>query len=79
MGKPGSFCLRRKIWNVGLVLFLLFAGWTAARAYDAPPPRAARLSYLQGSVTVMRMDNTGQRYGAVEYAAGRGVAGDDRR
>ncbi|HEY6412835.1 MAG TPA: DUF6600 domain-containing protein [Edaphobacter sp.] len=48
-------------WGAGLALTGCFlAGFTAtARAYDTPPPRAARLSYLQGSVTVVRMDNTG--------------------
>ncbi len=48
-------------WGAGLALVcLLFAGLAiTARAYDAPPPRAARLSYLQGGVTVVRMDNTG--------------------
>jgi len=48
-------------WSVGLALLgLVFGALTAtARAYDTPPARAARLSYLQGSVTVVRMDNTG--------------------
>ncbi len=48
-------------WGAGLALVcLLFAGLAiTARASDAPPPRAARLSYLQGNVTVVRMDNTG--------------------
>ena len=50
-----------KDWGAGLALVcLLFGGFaTTARAYDTPPKRAARLSYLQGSVTVVRMDNTG--------------------
>ncbi|HMH14039.1 MAG TPA: DUF6600 domain-containing protein [Edaphobacter sp.] len=39
---------------------LLFGGFAvSAHAYDTAPQRAARLSYLQGSVTVVRMDNTG--------------------
>ncbi len=41
------------------LLLLLFAAWTFdARADDAPAHRAARLSYLQGNVTVDHMDNT---------------------
>lgn len=53
-------CKWRKDLCAGLtLLFLLFAAWTLnARADDAPPPRAARLSYLQGNVTVDHMDNT---------------------
>jgi hypothetical protein len=55
--------LRRGLtgWGAGLALVcLLFAGLAiTARASDAPQPRAARLSYLQGGVTVVRMDNTG--------------------
>jgi FecR protein len=39
---------------------LLFVGLVGARAYDRQSSsRAARLSYLQGSVSVVRMDNTG--------------------
>jgi hypothetical protein len=54
---------RLRLWQGfrGLALVcLLFAGFTAiAHAYDTPPQRTARLSYLQGSVTVVRTDNTG--------------------
>ncbi|HEX4576110.1 MAG TPA: FecR family protein [Edaphobacter sp.] len=50
----------RKHFNVSLFLFLLVStAWTvSARADDAPAHRAARLSYLQGNVTVDHMDNT---------------------
>jgi FecR protein len=50
-----------KGWGAGLTLVcLLFCGFAAtARAYDTRAQRSARLSYLQGSVTVVRMDNTG--------------------
>ena len=54
--------LRGRIgWGAGLALLCLLSGGfgATARAYDARPTRAARLSYLQGSVTVVRMDNTG--------------------
>jgi hypothetical protein len=48
-------------WGIGVALVgLLFAGSSVkAQADDTPPHRTARLSYLQGSVTVERMDNTG--------------------
>jgi hypothetical protein len=56
-----TFALRCK-WRkdlCGVALLLLIAAWTLnARADDAPPQRAARLSYLQGNVTVDHMDNT---------------------
>jgi hypothetical protein len=44
----------------GLALFLLLSsGWALdARADDAPVHRAARLSFLQGDVTVDHLDNT---------------------
>ena len=50
----------RRHFNAGLVLFLLVStAWTVrARADDTPAHRAARLSYLQGNVTVDHMDNT---------------------
>lgn len=47
--------------GVRLVLIgLVLAGAIAkARAYDETPHRAARLSYLEGSVTIERVDNAG--------------------
>jgi hypothetical protein len=50
----------RKRFCAELVLsFLLLSAWTVnVRADDAPAHRAARLSYLQGDVTVDHMDNT---------------------
>src|SRR3979490_171525 len=57
-----TFALRfrwRKGFTPGLVLFLSLAAWpVAARADDAPTHRAARLSFLQGDVTVDHLDNT---------------------
>jgi hypothetical protein len=52
---------RLKAWGAGLALVcLLFGGFAGtARAYDTRAQRTARLSYLQGSVTVVRMDNSG--------------------
>jgi FecR protein len=48
-----------KVWAAGLAC-LLFCGLAAtARAYDVPAQRSVRLSYLQGNVTVSRMDGTG--------------------
>ena len=51
---------RRKVWAAGLAL-LLFCGLASstARAYDTRAQRSARLSYLQGNVTVSRSDGTG--------------------
>jgi hypothetical protein len=52
-------CRWRKDVFAGLALFLVFAAWPLkARADDAPVHRAARLSFLQGDVTVDHMDNT---------------------
>ena len=47
-------------FTVGLaLLFLLSSGWALeVRADDAPTQRAARLSFLQGEVTVDHLDNT---------------------
>jgi hypothetical protein len=61
MGNPAGFGQWRKISSTSIaVLCLLIAGASLpARADDAPPHRAARLSYLQGSVTVEHIDNTG--------------------
>lgn len=68
--------------GVGLALVcLLFAGSSArARASDAPPHRTARLSYLQGNVTVERTDNTGSDPALVNMplpAGVRVVTGED--
>jgi FecR protein len=59
MGNRLGLLWRRRVWGAGLALIcLLFGGFAAtARAYDTRAPRAARLSYLQGSVTVVRMDS----------------------
>ncbi len=66
--------------RVGL-LCLWFAGAaTAAWAYDAPPQRAARLSYLQGSVSVDHMDNTGSEPAQLNMPLAQGLrltTGDD--
>ena len=41
------------------LLFLLLSVWVAkARADDVPKQRAARLSFLQGDVTIDHLDNT---------------------
>lgn len=57
-----TFALRfrwRKDFSAGLVLLLLLSVWILdARADDAPARRAARLSFLQGDVTVDHLDNT---------------------
>ena len=40
-------------WTVALLaLCLLVAGWTSEARADDAPARAARLSFLQGNVTV---------------------------
>jgi hypothetical protein len=52
-------CRWRKDVFAGFVVFLVFAAWSLkARADDAPAHRAARLSFLQGDVTVDHLDNT---------------------
>src|SRR5260370_21379436 len=55
-----SPCRWCKDLSAGLaVLLLLSSAWTLdARADDAPAHRAARLSFLQGNVTVDHLDNT---------------------
>ncbi len=59
-----SRCRRCKDLAAGLgagmaLLLLLSSAWTLdARADDAPAHRAARLSFLQGDVTVDHLDNT---------------------
>jgi len=60
IGKSAWSYVRFRGWTVALaVLSLLVAGLPRdARAADAPP-RAARLSYLQGSVTIEQPDNSG--------------------
>jgi hypothetical protein len=59
----GAWVQRRYMgWAVVAIVCLLFAGWTRdTPAQNAPnaPGRAARLSFLQGSVTVDHVDNTG--------------------
>ncbi|MCU1225377.1 MAG: FecR protein [Edaphobacter sp.] len=69
-------------WSTGLALLglVLVAFTVAARAYDAPPARAARLSYLQGSVTVVRTDNTGSDSAQLNMPLAEGLrvtTGDD--
>src|SRR5580692_12700198 len=53
-------CQFRKDFISGRALFVIFlsACVLSARADDAPAHRAARLSYLQGNVTVDHLDNT---------------------
>ena len=48
-------------WGASLALIYLLLGASAikARAYDTRAARTARLSYLQGNVTVSRSDGTG--------------------
>jgi hypothetical protein len=57
-----TFALRfrwGKNFSAGLALLLLLSAWTLdAQADDAPARRAARLSFLQGDVTVDHLDNT---------------------
>jgi FecR protein len=53
------FRWRKELFSAGLVLFLFLSAWILdARADDAPAGRAARLSFLQGDVTVDHLDNT---------------------
>jgi hypothetical protein len=61
MGNPEVLGQWRAFCSKALaIICLVIAGISLqARADDAPPHRAARLSYLQGSVTVERADNTG--------------------
>ena len=48
-----------KCLGIGLALLVLLASCVLnARADDTPPVRSARLSYLQGNVTVDHLDNT---------------------
>src|ERR1700735_5471989 len=54
-----EFLRRRKVWAAGLALFLFCVLASTARAYDTRAQRTARLSYLQGNVTVSRSDGTG--------------------
>jgi len=61
----GAFASRRRWFrdlsaglSAGLALVLLLSGTLEARADDAPAHRAARLSFLQGEVTVDHLDNT---------------------
>ncbi|MEA2261202.1 MAG: hypothetical protein QOJ51_4027, partial [Acidobacteriaceae bacterium] len=55
-----SPCRWSKDLSLGLALLLLLSpAWTLdARADDAATHRAARLSFLQGDVTVDHLDNT---------------------
>jgi len=57
-----TFALRfrwPKDFSTGLALLLLLSAWILnARADDAPARRAARLSFVQGDVTVDHLDNT---------------------
>ena len=61
--------------GVGLVLLALAFGGVSAKAQapDAPVHRAARLSYLQGSVSVEHMDNTGSDPGLLNMPLAAGV------
>jgi len=66
--------LRLLHWFAGVVVLGFVLGSSVgARAYDAPPQRAARLSYLQGSVTVEHMDNTGNDPAVINMPLAAGV------
>jgi FecR protein len=61
-------------WTLALAMFcLLFAGWTPKARADDAPPRAARLSFLQGTVTVNRVDNTGSDPGQINMPLTQGA------
>jgi ferric-dicitrate binding protein FerR (iron transport regulator) len=72
-----TFALRCQWRNdviAGLALFLVFAAWPLnARADDAPAHRAARLSFLQGDVTVDHLDNTAGDSAQVNMPLAEGV------
>jgi len=61
-----------RCWGVAAALSLCGIAVTA-RAYDMPTQRAARLSYLQGSVSVVRMDNTGSDTAQVNMPLAEGL------
>jgi len=66
--------LRLLHWFAGVVVLGFVLGSSVgARAYDVPPQRAARLSYLQGSVTVEHMDNTGNDPAVINMPLAAGV------
>ncbi|HEY6291398.1 MAG TPA: DUF6600 domain-containing protein, partial [Terriglobia bacterium] len=72
----------RKHFSAVLALFFLFllAGTVNVRADDAPAHRAARLSFLQGNVTVDHIDNTAGDPAQINMPLAEGVrltTGDD--
>ena len=67
------------VW-VGVLCLWLTGAAATVWAYDAPPQRAARLSYLQGSVSVDHIDNTGAEPAQVNMPLAQGLrlaTGDD--
>ncbi|WP_348266482.1 FecR domain-containing protein [Edaphobacter paludis] len=75
--RDGAWVQRRYMgWAVVALLCLLFAGWTReARAQDRSnaPGRAARLSFLQGNVTIDHVDNTGSDPAQINMPLAQGV------
>ena len=68
------------IVGVGLLCLWIAGAGPALWAYDAPPQRAARLSYLRGSVSVDHMDNSGNEPAQVNMPLVQGLlltTGDD--
>lgn len=68
------------IVGVGLLCLWISGAGPALWAYDAPPQRAARLSYLRGSVSVDHMDNSGNEPAQVNMPLVQGLllkTGDD--
>ncbi len=63
---------RSGVLGFGLVCLLLCGSSGRGFAYDTAPHRVARLSYLQGSVTVDHLDNTGGDVAQVNMALTQG-------
>ena len=71
---------RSWIVRVGVLCLWLAGAATVVLAYDMPPQRAARLSYLQGGVSVDHIDNTGAEPAQVNMPLVQGLrltTGDD--
>jgi FecR protein len=71
MGNHLEWRRQLRSWIAGAAV--LVCGIAAAHAYDMPVQRAARLSYLQGNVTVVRMDNTGSDTAQVNMPLAEGL------
>src|SRR5690242_20249205 len=62
-------------WTLALVAFgLLSAGWTSEARADDAPARAARLSFLEGSVTVEHAGNTSSDPAQINMPLAQGVS-----